>query len=67
MRENQRLGLTVRMSQLGEIEFNNTLQLAVFRKELTTRQVMLKKIACFSKASQTGVCAPIRDVTLFVR
>lgn len=34
---------SVAMSQLGEIEFINALHLAVFRKEITSREAELKK------------------------
>ncbi len=59
---------SVRMSQLGEIEFTNALQLAVFRKELTPRQAMLKK-RLFQEDVANGIftIVPVPAATLFAK
>jgi predicted nucleic acid-binding protein len=59
---------SVRMSQLGELEFTNALQLAVFRKELTPRQAMLKK-RLFQEDVANGIFTilPVPAATLFAK
>ena len=59
---------SVRMSQLGEIEFTNALQLAVFRKDLTPREAMLKK-RLFQEDVANGIftIVPVPAATLFAK
>ncbi len=59
---------SVRMSQLGELEFTNALQLAVFRKALTPRQAMLKK-RLFQEDVANGIFTilPVPAATLFAK
>ena len=59
---------TVRMSQLGEIEFTNALHLAVFRKEITPRDAALKK-RLFREDVANGIftIVPIPAATLFAK
>ena len=59
---------SVRMSQLGEIEFTNALQLAVFRKDLTPREAMRKK-RLFQEDVANGIftIVPVPAATLFAK
>ena len=59
---------SVRMSQLGEIEFANALQLAVFRKEITAREAALKK-RLFVEDVENGIFTiiPVPAATLFTK
>lgn len=59
---------SIRMSQLGEIEFVNALHLAVFRKEITPREATLKK-RLFREDVADGIftIVPIPAAVLFAK
>lgn len=59
---------SVRMSQLGELEFTNALQLAVFRKEITPREATLKK-RLFLEDVANGIftIVPVPAAALFAK
>lgn len=59
---------SVCMSQLGEVEFTNALQLAVFRKKLTPREAILKK-RLFQEDVANGIftIVPVPVATLFTK
>lgn len=57
---------SVRISQLGEIEFINALHLAVFRKEITQQEAALKK-RLFEEDIANGIftISPVPAASLF--